>query len=363
MPFTKRIRIVEFAGQIGATPAQVLGACRKLRIPVAAPESVLDPRECELLARELGPARRGPAATSGVSRPARVVSSAGASRPQNRQDDAAWAKLEKRFAAGESVSGRVTGVVKGGITVDVGVRAFVPASLVDIERVENLEALVGRTIEARVIECDRAKSNVVLSRKVVLEAERARRAEELRSSLAPGQRREATIRQTKHNGVVVDLGGITAWVPLVELALSEGSRVADQFSVGDPVVVTVCDVCGDDLVVTFRTEATEEEDDRVAKFLDALQSQNRGGLFAADGVVCLDVTSKAWPDAFPVICQAVEELRSHDLSDLMVRLSTSARQEIRQCLRTNGLPGVDTRSSRQRPDGFMLKLAMTGERS
>lgn len=257
MAFTERMRVAEFAGRVEVTPAQVIAACRRSGISVAAAESVLDPRECEILARALGwkeptapesfrpsrarPTRRiGSVASSPTVAPAgrRVISAAVTPPPLRRRaadpaEQAAWDRVATAYASGAVVRGRVTEVVKGGAAVDIGVRAFLPKSQAAITRLDDLRPLVGTVVTARVIDFDRGNRNVVLSRKVVLDEEQARRIEQLRASLEPGQRRGSTIAAVRFNGIVVDLGALTIWIPRGELGIGYRERVEDCFRPGD----------------------------------------------------------------------------------------------------------------------------------
>ncbi|MBQ6395900.1 MAG: S1 RNA-binding domain-containing protein, partial [Atopobiaceae bacterium] len=98
----------------------------------------------------------------------------------------AWSSIESKFAAGENVEGEVIEVVKGGLILDIGLRGFLPASLVDLRRVKDLTTYMGTRIEARVIEMDRNRNNVVLSRRAVLEEARKAERSEILEKLKPG---------------------------------------------------------------------------------------------------------------------------------------------------------------------------------
>ncbi len=121
----------------------------------------------------------------------------------------AWISVEEKFKAGETVTGEVIEVVKGGLILDIGLRGFLPASLVDLRRVKDLDAYLGTEIEARVIEMDRNRNNVVLSRRVLLEEgrknERAEILSKARQGHAPQGHRFLSIVDF---GAFVDLGGI-----------------------------------------------------------------------------------------------------------------------------------------------------------
>ena len=105
----------------------------------------------------------------------------------------AWNAVEEKFKAGVNVEGEVIEVVKGGLILDIGLRGFLPASLVDLRRVKDLSAYMGTRIEARVIEMDRNRNNVVLSRRVVLEAARKAERSEILTKLKPGMKLKGTV--------------------------------------------------------------------------------------------------------------------------------------------------------------------------
>ena len=104
----------------------------------------------------------------------------------------AWNRIEEKFNSGENVEGEVIEVVKGGLILDIGLRGFLPASLVDLRRVKDLTSYMGTRIEARVIEMDRNRNNVVLSRRVVLEESRKAERSEILSKLKSGLRLQGT---------------------------------------------------------------------------------------------------------------------------------------------------------------------------
>ena len=120
----------------------------------------------------------------------------------------AWRRIEAAAESGEPVEGSVIEVVKGGLILDLGARGFLPASLVDIRRVHNLDEFMGQTLECKVIELNRSRNNVVLSRRAVLEEERKEVREQILGRLAPGQVVEGKISNIVDFGAFVDLDGI-----------------------------------------------------------------------------------------------------------------------------------------------------------
>ncbi|MBQ6454213.1 MAG: 30S ribosomal protein S1 [Coriobacteriales bacterium] len=154
----------------------------------------------------------------------------------------AWIRVEEKFNAGENVEGEVIEVVKGGLILDIGLRGFLPASLVDLRRVKDLEMYTGTVIEARVIEMDRNRNNVVLSRRVVLEEGRKNERAEILENLQKGMRLKGTVSSIVDFGAFVDLGGIDGLVHISELSWGHVNHPSEVVKVGDEVEVEVLDV-------------------------------------------------------------------------------------------------------------------------
>jgi small subunit ribosomal protein S1 len=154
----------------------------------------------------------------------------------------AWIDIEQKFNAGENVIGEVIEVVKGGLILDIGLRGFLPASLVDLRRVKDLESFTGEQIEARVIEMDRNRNNVVLSRRVVLEEGRKNERSEILEKLTKGMRLKGSVSSIVDFGAFVDLGGIDGLVHISELSWNHVSHPSEVVKVGDEVEVEVLDV-------------------------------------------------------------------------------------------------------------------------
>ncbi len=154
----------------------------------------------------------------------------------------AWSKVEEKFESGEIVEGEVIEVVKGGLIIDIGLRGFLPASLVDLRRVKDLATYLGRHLEARVIEMDRNRNNVVLSRRVVLEEGRKHERAEILGKLQKGMVLPGTVSSIVDFGAFVDLGGIDGLVHISELSWSHVNHPSEVVKVGDAVNVQVLDV-------------------------------------------------------------------------------------------------------------------------
>src|SRR5512136_2994111 len=154
----------------------------------------------------------------------------------------AWTKIEEKFNGGENVEGEVIEVVKGGLILDIGLRGFLPASLVDLRRVKDLHTYLGQKLEARVIEMDRNRNNVVLSRRVVLEEGRKHERAEILGKLQKGMILPGVVSSIVDFGAFVDLGGIDGLVHISELSWSHVNHPSEVVKVGDAVEVQVLDV-------------------------------------------------------------------------------------------------------------------------
>ncbi len=153
-----------------------------------------------------------------------------------------WIEVEEKFKAGTTVTGEVIEVVKGGLILDIGLRGFLPASLVDLRRVKDLSMYLNTEIEARVIEMDRNRNNVVLSRRVILEEGRKNERAEILSKLTKGMRLKGTVSSIVDFGAFVDLGGIDGLIHISELSWSHVNHPSEVVKVGEEVEVEVLDV-------------------------------------------------------------------------------------------------------------------------
>ncbi len=154
----------------------------------------------------------------------------------------AWNRVEEDFNNGQNVEGEVIEVVKGGLILDIGLRGFLPASLVDLRRVKDLDMYLNTEIEARVIEMDRNRNNVVLSRRVVLEEARKAERSEILSKLQAGMRLKGVVSSIVDFGAFVDLGGIDGLIHISELSWNHVNHPSEVVKVGQEVEVQVLDV-------------------------------------------------------------------------------------------------------------------------
>jgi small subunit ribosomal protein S1 len=150
-----------------------------------------------------------------------------------------WSDIEKSYKAGDIIHGRVIDRIKGGLTVDVGIRAFLPGSLVDIKPVKNLESLRGQELEFKVISMDRRRNNVVLSRKAVLEKEFAAKKAETLTMLEEGVILDGVVKNITDYGVFVDLGGIDGLLHITDISWGRVNHPSEHFAIGDEVKVVV----------------------------------------------------------------------------------------------------------------------------
>ncbi len=154
----------------------------------------------------------------------------------------AWKRIEVASTAGATVEGTVIEVVKGGLILDLGVRGFLPASLVDIRRVQDLDEFMGQKLECKVIELNRSRNNVVLSRRAVLEFDRREVRQRILDDLEPGKVVEGTISNIVDFGAFVDLDGIDGLIHISELSWSHVNHPSEVLNVGEKVDVKVLEI-------------------------------------------------------------------------------------------------------------------------
>ncbi|HLL85712.1 MAG TPA: 30S ribosomal protein S1 [Thermoleophilaceae bacterium] len=171
----------------------------------------------------------------------------------------AWRRIEGAAESGEPVEGTVIEVVKGGLIVDLGVRGFLPASLVDIRRVQDLDDFLGRPIECKVIELNRSRNNVVLSRRAVLEEERKEVRQQILDRLQPGMVVEGSISNIVDFGAFVDLDGIDGLIHISELSWSHVNHPSEVLSIGQTVPVKVLDIDRDRQRISLGLRQTQED--------------------------------------------------------------------------------------------------------
>src|SRR6266705_1704739 len=150
-----------------------------------------------------------------------------------------WDEVERSYRSGSSVRGRVIDRIKGGLAVDIGVKAFLPGSLVDVKPVKNLEALRGKDLEFKVISVDKKRGNIVLSRKAVVEIEQEARKKETLQLLEEGRVLRGTVKNLTDYGAFVDLGGLDGLLHVTDMSWGRVNHPSDLVKVGDEIDVVV----------------------------------------------------------------------------------------------------------------------------
>ncbi|HYR83578.1 MAG TPA: 30S ribosomal protein S1 [Terriglobia bacterium] len=150
-----------------------------------------------------------------------------------------WEEVEKAYNENSIIRGRVIERIKGGLSVDIGVRAFLPGSQIDVRPVKNLDALKGKEIECRVIKLNRKRGNIVLSRKLVLETEQARKKAFTLEVLKEDAEVTGTVKNITDYGVFIDLGGIDGLLHVTDLSWGRVNHPSEIFKVGEEITVKV----------------------------------------------------------------------------------------------------------------------------
>src|SRR4051812_26809039 len=171
----------------------------------------------------------------------------------------AWRRIEASAEAGEVVTGKVIEVVKGGLILDLGVRGFLPASLVDIRRVQDLLEFLDTEIQCKVIELNRSRNNVVLSRRAVLEEERREVRQRILDHLNVGDVVEGTISNIVEFGAFVDLDGIDGLIHISELSWSHVTHPSEILEIGQKVRVKVLDIDRDRQRISLGLKQTQTD--------------------------------------------------------------------------------------------------------
>src|ERR1700716_610292 len=175
------------------------------------------------------------------------------------QYERAWGKIEKIKESDGVVKGPVIEVVKGGLILDIGLRGFLPASLVELRRVRDLQPYVGRVVEAKIIELDKNRNNVVLSRRAWLEETQKEQREEFLTNLKPGEVRKGIVSSVVNFGAFVDLGGMDGLVHVSELSWKHVDHPGSVVQVGDEIEVQVLDVDLDKERISLSLKATQQD--------------------------------------------------------------------------------------------------------
>jgi len=175
------------------------------------------------------------------------------------QYERAWGTIEKLKEDDGVVKGPVIEVVKGGLIVDIGLRGFLPASLVELRRVRDLQPYVGQELEAKIIELDKNRNNVVLSRRAWLEETQKEQREEFLDNLKPGEKRRGVVSSVVNFGAFVDLGGMDGLIHVSELSWKHVDHPSSVVQVGDEVDVQVLEVDLDRERISLSLKATQQD--------------------------------------------------------------------------------------------------------
>src|SRR5881409_2544365 len=175
------------------------------------------------------------------------------------QYERAWSRIEDIMNRGGTIKGPVIEVVKGGLILDIGLRGFLPASLVEMRRVRDLHPYVGQELECKIIELDRNRNNVVLSRRAFLEESQSEGRKKFLESLKKGEVRSGVVSSVVNFGAFVDLGGMDGLVHVSELSWKHVDHPNEVVTVGQEVEVEVLDVDLDRERVSLSLKATQED--------------------------------------------------------------------------------------------------------
>ena len=175
------------------------------------------------------------------------------------QYERAWSKIEEVKEADGVVTGSVIEVVKGGLIVDIGLRGFLPASLVELRRVRDLQPYIGTNVEAKIIELDRNRNNVVLSRRAWLEENQKEQREEFLHDLRPGEVRKGVVSSVVNFGAFVDLGGMDGLIHVSELSWKHVDHPGSIVTVGDEIDVQVLEIDMSRERISLSLKATQQD--------------------------------------------------------------------------------------------------------
>jgi len=175
------------------------------------------------------------------------------------QYEKAWGEIERKKNNEEPVRGLVIEVVKGGLIVDIGLRGFLPASLVELRRVRDLQPYIGQPIDAKIIELDRNRNNVVLSRRAYLEENQKETRDSFLTNLKPGEVRPGKISSVVQFGAFVDLGGMDGLIHVSELSWKHVDHPSQVVQVGQEVTVQVLDIDYSRERISLSLKATQQD--------------------------------------------------------------------------------------------------------
>ena len=222
----------------------------------------------------------------------------------------AWKAIEGSAENGQPVDGKVIEVVKGGLILDLGVRGFLPASLVDIRRVQDLDEFLGKELRCKVIELNRSRNNVVLSRRAVLEDERKEMRQAILDKLQPGDVVEGQISNIVDFGAFVDLDGMDGLIHISELSWSHVNHPSEVLEIGQTVQVKVLDIDRDRQRISLGLKQTQTD-----PWQQVLDSYGEGDV--VQGKVTKVVTFGAFVEILPGVegLVHISELAQHHVEN------------------------------------------------
>jgi small subunit ribosomal protein S1 len=150
-----------------------------------------------------------------------------------------WEEIKRVYDAEETISGTITNRVKGGFSVDIGVQAFLPGSQADLRPIRNLDEMVGKTFEFKVLKYNRKRSNIVLSRRVLLEEEREKKRTKTLATIHEGKVIDGVVKNITEYGVFVDLGGVDGLLHITDISWGRVKHPSELFSIGDEIQVKI----------------------------------------------------------------------------------------------------------------------------
>ena len=258
----------------------------------------------------------------------------------------AWKRIEGAAESGEPVEGTVIEVVKGGLILDLGVRGFLPASLVDIRRVQDLDEFMSQTLRCKVIELNRSRNNVVLSRRAVLEEERREMRQAILDRLSPGDVVEGTISNIVDFGAFVDLEGIDGLIHISELSWSHVNHPSELLEIGQEVKVKVLDIDRERQRISLGLKQTQSD-----PWQQVIDTYEQGDV--VEGRVTKVVTFGAFVEVIPGVEGLVH------ISELAAHHVENPREVVQQ---GEIRPGEDHRDGRRAPAPLALAQARRGGR-
>jgi small subunit ribosomal protein S1 len=222
----------------------------------------------------------------------------------------AWKTIEQKAETGEPIDGRVIEVVKGGLILDLGVRGFLPASLVDIRRVQDLDEFLGQTLRCKVIELNRSRNNVVLSRRAVLEDERKEMRQAILDRLQPGDVVDGQISNIVDFGAFVDLDGMDGLIHISEISWSHVNHPSEVLEIGQTVSVKVLDIDRERQRISLGLKQTQSD-----PWQQVLDSYSEGDV--VEGKVTKVVTFGAFVEIMPGVegLVHISELAQHHVEN------------------------------------------------